>query len=33
MDNMSEYSEEYKKLELRLKEIKNDIESGKCLFV
>ena len=33
MDNIQESSEEYKKLELRLKEIKTKIENGKCLFV
>lgn len=32
MDNMQESSEEYKKLELRLKKIKSEIENGKCLF-
>lgn len=33
LDNLQESSEEYKKLESRLKEIRSDIESGKCLFV
>ena len=33
LDNMQETSEEYKKLESRLKEIKSEIENGKCLFV
>ena len=33
LDNMQESSEEYKKLESRLKEIKSEIENGKCLFV
>ncbi len=32
MDNTRESSEEYKKLELRLKEIKTEIENGKRLF-
>ena len=33
LDNLQEYSEEYMKLESRLKEIRNDIGNGKCLFV
>lgn len=33
MDNVQESSEEYNKLELRLKQIKSDIENGKCLFI
>lgn len=33
MDNIQESSEEYKKLEMRLEEIRTDIGNGKCLFV
>lgn len=33
MDDMPESSEEYKKLELRLEEIKTEIKNGKCLFI
>lgn len=33
MDDMPESSEEYKKLELSLEEIKTEIENGKCLFI
>ena len=33
IDDISESSEEYKKLELRFEEIKIEIKNGKCLFI